>query len=206
MALANYTDLQAAIASWNFARTDLPVTDLITLAETRLNGDLRVRQMIGRATATISDEYSTVPTDMSSVISFVVGDYQLTQVQDVALDPTSTTTAEPMFFAIVGDEFRFYPAPDTSYTSTLTYWQRIPALSGSNVTNWVLTDYPDAYLFACNLEAALWMQDRALAETYEARYQAAIAAIKSANAVALRTNLRIDEAVIPPRFNINVGY
>ena len=205
MALSTYSDLQAAVASWNFGRTDLPVTDIITLAETRLNGDLRVRQMMGRATATISDEYSALPSDLFSVISFVVGERQLIAVQDPAMDPTSDSEGEPIYYAIVGDEFRYYPPPDTDYTSTLTYWQRIPALSDSNTSNWVLASYPDAYLAACMVEGALYVMDANLAQMWEPRYQSAIAAITRANGAALRTPLRTN---IPdqPRYNVNVGY
>ena len=47
MALANYTDLQASIASW-MVRTDLAavIPDFVAIAEARINADVRLRQGI----------------------------------------------------------------------------------------------------------------------------------------------------------------
>ena len=45
MALSTYAGLKAAIGSWNFNRATLPTDDLVTLAEARLNRDLRLRSM-----------------------------------------------------------------------------------------------------------------------------------------------------------------
>lgn len=39
------------------------------------------------------------------------------------------------------------PVPNTTYTIELIYYLRIPALSDSATSNWMLTDHPDAYLY-----------------------------------------------------------
>jgi hypothetical protein len=209
MALANYTDLQAAIASWNFARTDLPTADIILLAENRLNTDLRVSQQQGTSTATISDEYSAVPSDFFEAISFVVDDKAITAVPQTAIDAqasSTTNTGSPDFYAIVGSQFRFYPVPDTDYDAVLTYWKKIPALTDSNTTNWLLTAWPAAYLAACNVEAALWTNDDAQAQRWEARYQAAIAPIVRQDARNRRTPLRCESILTASGgFNYNPG-
>lgn len=208
--LGTYAELQSAIASWNFARTDLPVENLILLAENRLNADLKVSHQQGVSTATVSDEYSALPSDFFEVISFVVNDQALYAVQQSAIDDNASSTATtgpPEVYAIVGTQFRFYPVPATDYTASLTYYKKIPALTDSNTTNWLLTAWPVAYLSACNLEAAIWMQDDAQAARCLAHYQAAIAPIKVQDARKRRTPLRC-EPTLPASggFNYNTGY
>lgn len=207
--LGTYAELQAAIASWNFARTDLPVANLILLAENRLNADLKVSQQQTVSTATISEEYSAVPSDFFEAISFVVDDQALNAVPQEYIDAEASTTVvngPPEVYAIVGSQFRFYPVPATDYDAVLTYYKKIPALTDSNTTNWLLTAWPVAYLSACNLEAALWMQDDAQAQRCLSHYQAAIAPIKAQDARNRRTPLRCENVITAVGgFNYNTG-
>ena len=63
------------------------------------------------------------------------------------------------------------------------------ALSDAAPTNALLTDYPDAYLFAALCEAAPFLRDAELAGAYEARLDRALAEIngKEARGRAART-------------------
>jgi hypothetical protein len=60
---------------------------------------------------------------------------------------------------MIGDTFQLVPTPDASYTVELTYYSKIPALSDSNTTNWLLTNSPDVYLYGSLLEAAPYLDD-----------------------------------------------
>ena len=61
MALTNYSDLKTTVANY-LGRSDLTnqIPDFISLAETRLNRVLRVRQMLQTATATTTANDATV--------------------------------------------------------------------------------------------------------------------------------------------------
>ena len=43
----------------------------------------------------------------------------------------------------VGTNFRFSPAPDSSYTATLVFYKAFDTLSSSTTTNHILTNHPD---------------------------------------------------------------
>ena len=64
-----------------------------------------------------------------------------------------------------------------------------------------MTNYPDTYLAACNVEAALWMNDDAQASRWEQRYQAAISGVNAVEGAASRAPLRTELADL----NLNIN-
>jgi hypothetical protein len=147
-----------------------------------MNRELRVRPMLSRSTATISDEYSAVPTDFLGVRSFALdsADLAFVDVADIDDAATDTTAAgKPTRYSVVGAEFRFFPAPDADYASVLTYWAKIPALSDDNPTNWLLTAHPDAYLYGAILHYAAFNRDADLMATAGPAFAAALDAIRA---------------------------
>ena len=69
MAINDYASLQSAVARW-LARTDLTdsIPDFISLAEARINRDLRVRQMISTTGVTASSGSFNLPADFISPV------------------------------------------------------------------------------------------------------------------------------------------
>jgi hypothetical protein len=70
-----------------------------------------------------------------------------------------TSSGQPRFFCLAGTSFRFAPVPDATYSSTLTYYAKVPALSAVATTNWLLTRRPDIYLAACRFYAYDYIGD-----------------------------------------------
>lgn len=171
MTLATYAGLQAEIIA-RTRRTDLTtyLPGFISLLEAKAGRSLRVRRMMTRTTVTLSSEYLTAPTDLVGVRSFEMTtsspkrqlDY-VTPDQMDALIPLAES-GNPRFYTIIGSEFRFYPAPATSITASLIYWQSIPALSDSNTSNWLLANHPDVYLIGGLAEANLYLKQFAVAQ------------------------------------------
>ena len=60
---------------------------------------------------------------------------------------------------MVGTEIEVYPSPDTSYTGEIIYYSKVPALSDSNTTNWLLTLSPDIYLYGTLIQSAPYLRD-----------------------------------------------
>lgn len=167
MALATYSDLQASIARW-LRRTDLTsdIPDFITLFEAQANRAIRCREMVGRATATISSEYEAAPGDFAGPRSFKLAQTPPTSLEwrsidqmDEIADRYSASGGSPVYYSIVGTEFRFLPVPSASLVGTLTYWKTIPALSDGADTNWLLTNHPDVYLYGSLLQSAPFLKD-----------------------------------------------
>jgi hypothetical protein len=73
---------------------------------------------------------------------------------------------KPEVFAVVGEEFRFAPAPNQSYNAKMTYYKKPDVLSDSNQTNWFMTNAPDALLYGSLIEAAPFLMDDARLTTW----------------------------------------
>ncbi|HEX3862105.1 MAG TPA: hypothetical protein VHY35_10480 [Stellaceae bacterium] len=65
--------------------------------------------------------------------------------------------AQPFNYTIEGSNVRFGPTPGGVYTIRVEYWQAIPALSDDNASNWLLAQFPDAYLWGSLAEAELFL-------------------------------------------------
>ena len=161
MALTVYSELKTSIANY-LNRSDLTsvIPDFITLAESKLNRALRLRTMQKRVstTTTANDPFVDVPNDYLESVQFFVDSNPNTILDyvnptEIELDNTRETTGKPKQYTIVGNEFQLNPIPDISYTLKLTYFAKIPSLSDSNVTNYLLTNYPQLYLYGSLLEA-----------------------------------------------------
>lgn len=189
MSIANYTDLQTSVANW-LHRTDLAalVPDFIALAETTMNGDLLSRAMEVRTTLTAVAGTSTVtlPTDMIEMRRLTLMSSDPVRVleykspeQLVADNPYITATAVPDSFAVIAGQIELNSTPDSGYSLELIYRQKIPALSVSNLTNWLLTASPNAYLFGALLAAAPYTQDDDRIPVWKSAYADAIDTLNS---------------------------
>lgn len=88
-----------------------------------------------------------------------------------AIYPRNGVTGQPYAFARDGSNLVFGPSPDTNYTLAGTYYAKLPALSPSNTSNWLITDAPDLILAAAMKEAAAYTMDADAVGYWEDRYQ-----------------------------------
>jgi hypothetical protein len=92
-----------------------------------------------------------------------------------------TTSGQPRGWTIDGTTLAFDRPCDAAYSFPLRYLAKF-ALSDASPTNALLTDYPDAYLFATLAEAAPFLRDADLASAYESKLTRAIAEINAKDA------------------------
>jgi hypothetical protein len=185
MALSTYAELKASVADW-LNRSDLTsaITDFVSLAESQMERDLRTRQMIVRANATVNTEYSALPDDYLEAKSFKLTGtnpisplvFQSINAMD-DLQVSYTSSGQPKYFCVIGGQIRVLPVPDTSYVSELIYYAKLSKLSNSNTTNWLLTLSPDVYLYGSLLQAAPYLQDDARIQVWAGLYQKGIDAL-----------------------------
>lgn len=194
MAFDSYSDLKIAIASW-LVRDDLTtqIPDFVALAESKINRDLRVREMITTATGTVTDSALAIPDDYIEALMFVLDTandlpLEYRPISDSQFRVAGSTSGQPRWFSVVGDEFRFFPSPDGEYTYTLDYYAKVPALSSTNTTTWLLAKAPDLYLFAALAEAYAYLLEEDRQAYWENRYQAAKAALQFVDQRSKRTD------------------
>jgi hypothetical protein len=189
MAITTYSELKTKIAS-QAERSDLTsdIPDFITLAESRLNRDVRVREMEAQTTLTPSSGAVTMPADFLEIIRVTVDStpkrvlvYVTPEWADDAY-PTDTTTNFGSFYTLIGSSLK--TIPQVTSDVLLTYYEKIDALSDSATTNWLLTRAPDVYLWASMVELCDFIKDEAGMARFEARYQAALGGLLMANAYA----------------------
>lgn len=152
MALATYAGLSTGVyRRLNRTAETTPYDDALSLVEAEINRRLAlkpVRPMHTRADFVIDAEYETAPTTIIDVDSFAITGTPILRTtpenMQVMYD-NDDTTGQPVYYTQVGTEFRFYPAPDASYTGKIIYWGKVPGLTSSATTNWLLTSHPDVY-------------------------------------------------------------
>ena len=161
MALTSYTELKTSIANY-LNRSDLTsvIPDFITLAESKLNRILRLRVMQKRVSTntTASDAFIDLPSDFLEMVQFFVDsnpnailDY--VNPTEIELNNLKGSSGTPQQYTIMGNEIKLNPIPDSTYTLKLSYFGKIPALSNSNTTNYILSNYPQVYLYGALVEA-----------------------------------------------------
>lgn len=188
MALTNYSELQTAIGDWlNRADLDQKIPDFIALAESTLNDVLRSADMVTSTTAAITSGRATLPADALEIVYVQVADTEDEPLEQIApqqltmLRRTRTRdAANPRFYAIIGRQLVVTPTPSGSLSLDLDYYQRIPALTSSNTTNWLLTDAPHVYLYTSLLHATPFLMDDARYQVFNNTVsQQVMAAVKS---------------------------
>lgn len=156
MALDTFANLKLSIEAWlDDADTyDGAVDDIILMAESEFNRRLRVPEMEVRSQASLSGQYLALPDDFLQLRAiYLLNDAYIRLDQlpltQLRVDYAAYTTGQPRAYAINDGQFVFGPQPDTTYTAEIVYYAKIPALSVSNTTNWLLTAHPDLYLAQC---------------------------------------------------------
>lgn len=198
MTIANYSDLQTAVADW-LNRNDLTarVTDFIRFGEDQLSIDLKARQMEAQVTLTTTAGVATValPTDMHELRRLRV-DVPYSQPlsyrtpDEISADYSSDAVGQPIVYTVIGFNAELAPVPDAAYSLKLTYQQQVPALTDTNTSNWLLTDFPSAYLYASLLAAEPFLKNDERIPVWQAMYEKIVSSINGSD-WAVASTLRV---------------
>lgn len=168
MALDTYAGLQAAVGDWlNRADLTAQVPDFIALAEARFNRELRVNAMLQRDTTTATTDYVALPSDWLEHVSIaVINDgtvYKpLTYVGNEEFNRLrlQNLTGAVRYYTIQENNILLLPEFDAGAVELeIFYYGKIPALSVSNTTNWLLSRAPDLYLYGALSAADTYLQN-----------------------------------------------
>ena len=161
MAITNYSGLKTSVANY-LGRSDLTtqIPDFITLAEYRLQRNLRIRQMLKTASASTTGGDSTVglPSDFLELRDIYIDSsprFVLNYLSPSAFsrDARAAESGRPNFYSLRANEFELAPIPDGTYTLVMLYYAKPEVLSDSNASNVFLANAPDALLYGALLEA-----------------------------------------------------
>jgi hypothetical protein len=162
-----YTGLKASVADW-LNRQDLvaQIPDFITIGEAQINRTLRVLQMEVFSDGTSSADLVAVPSDWLETrtlrledptagmqILEYVGEEEFDQLEASGL--TNTTR----YYTILNGAFQVLPVPTGDVSYDIRYYAKIPALSNSNASNWLLLKSPDLYLYSALAASAPFLKD-----------------------------------------------
>lgn len=182
MTITNYATLKTAIADF-LNREDLTsvIPTFIRLAESRIDRDLRHWRQEKRSTAALNAQYSEIPADFLEPIRFQITDGPTSELKPISMSQLlqmrgdrSDLAGRPQYYALTAGSFELFPTPDEEYDASLVYYGRIPALSDSNTTNWLLTEAPDAYLYGALVHSAPYLKDDSRIQIWEAFFKLSI--------------------------------
>jgi len=185
MAFSNYGQLKAELNEKLFHQRFLSNYDsFATTFERAANRRLRVRQMEAVTSLTTTNGEVSLPSDYlvwRTIRPNAVTGYpwdELDYVHPAYLPPTTAASgAIPRLFTIEGGLFKTRPIDDVN-AYEFHYYRQIPSLVGDNANiNWLLTEYPDAYLFGMMTEAAAHGRNTEMAQLYKSRRDEVLAEI-----------------------------
>ena len=184
-AFTSYENLQTNIADY-LARQDLTdkIPMFISLAEKRLNRDLRLRQTLQQSTFSMDSGF-TVPTPADFL-----------ELQDIHLEGNpivpltfqtvsqfyrrsggSNAQGVPVNYTLVADNLILAPQPTGASTVNLTYYKIPQPMSSENPSNEYLDVCPDLLLYASLAESSPFLMDDPRLATWQALYAEGLASI-----------------------------
>jgi len=196
MAISTYAELQTALTNW-LHRADLAarIPEFIAMGESYLNRKLRVKEMEESATITPSTtvRYVALPTGYMELLSFTDDEGEPLNALDAEMLERAAYgigSQRPDFYRI-SSRIDFEAVADTNYSFTLRYLKRLDL--ATDLTNSVLTNHPDCYLYASLMQSAPYIKDDARIMTWKAMMDDAV---KGANSQSVRSRqlLRTDFA------------
>lgn len=177
MPFANYTELQAEIASW-LNRADLSPTipSFISLAEAHFDTVLRIRDQVAVVTVASVDGTAPLPADFAEMITLfdstrgVALEY-LPPADALAAEQMGSTQEATRFYTVVGNTIRLVPRLVGNTDLSLAYYARVPKLGMAQPANWLLLRAPHLYLYGALVHTAPFLKDDARVAVWADFYQ-----------------------------------
>lgn len=166
MSLDTYTNLKTSVANW-LHRSDLTdqLDDFISIAEEKIWETLRVKEMEADSTVTLSTSARTaaLPTGTLEIRRIYLDASPIVHMKPLSTQQIDaahlTSSGKPQYYAVIGTNLEFERTPDSAYTLYVNLYKKLTALSSTNATNDILTNYPTVYLYACCYAGAIYTND-----------------------------------------------
>lgn len=166
MTIANYSDLKSNVSGW-LAKSNLTaqIPTFVSLCEAKINRRIRVMDMSVRATSfTAANGYLGFPEDygglryMKVISSNPEIPLRYRSPEQIHAMSFNNESGIPRVYTVVDNQFLLRPSRDGDEIE-IVYYKRVPALSDTVTTNWLLTDHPDIYLYGSLSEAEPYLRN-----------------------------------------------
>ncbi|WP_421423428.1 phage adaptor protein [Agrobacterium rosae] len=154
MALQTYDDLKETISDY-ILRSDAPVASFIALAEADIQPMLKHYMMEHTVVLPAASGRVVFPPDFLEARSI--------RIDGVVAKPVSAYNAVlypgEIGYFFDGNAIAFVGTTTFPVDVELAYYSRVPSLSASNQTNWLLTKFPAVYLHSSLARAYRWLKN-----------------------------------------------
>lgn len=185
---STYEGLCVSIAD-TLNRADLTtgIPNFVALATARIQRDmarLRHPSSLSRATASLTSNYAPLPADYLSMYqlmdqnnSIVIEYISPEQSKQVLASgtgvPYTIVGGGTYYFTILGKTLRLIPPPSATAPDALDLWYyaKVPEINATSTTNWVLSKYPDLYLYGALVHSAPYLKADERIAIWDSAYQ-----------------------------------
>lgn len=170
--------LKTAVAEWmnrNDMAGSLPA--MVALAETRMRRELEPLFPETSTTLTVTGGVAALPSDCGMVVTVRYDNRRTLPQIGLGSVLDHSGYSEPQCFSLEQGGLRVWPAVDC--TLTLIYRTTFQPLSDAAPTNWILQDFPDAYLFGSMFFAEGWIANDSRAAVMAQMFEGALASVKA---------------------------
>lgn len=194
MSFASYTSFGTSLVGWLLDDNEATITDvgvsqvadLITVGETRINREVRSKDMETSFSASITAGVMSLPSGYLALKTAYVDSAPQVSLERRPAEwirltyPQNGGSGIPKFIARYGSNFIFGPYPDSAYTIAGIYYKTPTAISGAGLND-LFTTNPDLFLFACLAEAEIIIGRDKRVPLWEAKYQRILADVNGAD-------------------------
>lgn len=196
MAIDSLVTLKSGIADF-LNRDDLTnvIPTFIDMAEGQINRDVRHWKMETTSLRSVNDDFVLLPTDWLETknvqyypdINDITKFHPLEYLSQNALDERKMNSenmiGEPQYYTFSvnagAGQYVLFPQPKARSDDkiVLSYLQKLNIES----TNWLLTDYPDVYLYGSLIHAAIYLKDDERLALFSQMYGAAVQRVNASS-------------------------
>ena len=156
--IVDYLSLRQTVAKY-IHRNDLDdMFDIFMQSATvRINQSLRCSEMEARANTVISKNFVMLPEDCLEIRTVQIGDrgpMRFNTLQELDYDSGQTPK-----FSIFDNQLEIRPEVPDDTEIEIVYYAGVSPLVEDTDSNCIMDKYPFVYLYACMLEATLYIQD-----------------------------------------------
>lgn len=177
--LSDYEGLKQSIID-TLQRNDVDIDEhvvrFIQLCEDDLN-DIDHPYFIARTTFE-ADAQVTLPGDLKALITLSVagwGPVKYVSFED--FDLFNENGGSGYYYTLMGEEI-FFSSQCVGSTINMTFKRNLNGLSVYNPTNWVLQNFPSAYLYGALKHASVWLVEDERLPMWDGLYNQAMASIE----------------------------
>lgn len=212
MAISTYAQLVAALdgSTGYLHRTDLTakIPNYISVCESRINRKLTLLQQETEAnlTATVGSRYMPLPTRFNTPIQLWLTTYQPRidlEFRSTADIPVTDWSSQSDYYTVDGANIATENLADQAYTYTLRYYTNFDL--ATTLTNTVLTNYPDMYIYGTLIASVPDTRDTSMLELWTGLYEQALKEAMS-DTVATRSKAALRTEFGARRSNIFRGF